>query len=315
MLSTAKYYCLLLAFFLSCHEKPKEKPIAKIVSKAEIAAKNTLKLYDTTNKFWALQTITKPFPKPQDGDWQAVHKESGQTFIDYLNCNPRIVDEVRRKIYLLPLGNFSKKDDILLLQMTKDYMAIFFDVEVIVQKTQSLKIIPKKSRRYEGKGQQIQTGYILYQILEKSLPKDAIAYMAITTADLFPSEEWSFVFGIANTQKRIAVTSLYRFKSYNGDLLDIPLSFNRLAQTSIHETGHMFSILHCIYFDCIMNGSNSLAESDSQSLFPCPICTAKLDVAISANMTKKYKAMQLFFEKYGMKKEAKYCKKAKTLLK
>lgn len=36
------------------------------------------------------------------------------------------------------------------------------------------------------------------------------------------------------------------------------------------------SIQHCIFFHCVMNGSNHLAETDSQPLHICPIDLRKL---------------------------------------
>lgn len=45
----------------------------------------------------------------------------------------------------------------------------------------------------------------------------------------------------------------------------------------VHEIGHMFGLKHCIYYECILNGSNGAFESDrfaNRTL--CPICLCKL---------------------------------------
>ena len=48
----------------------------------------------------------------------------------------------------------------------------------------------------------------------------------------------------------------------------------------VHEIGHMFGIMHCIYYNCTMNGSNSYDESLGQSRYLCPVCLRKLSTAI-----------------------------------
>jgi archaemetzincin len=38
----------------------------------------------------------------------------------------------------------------------------------------------------------------------------------------------------------------------------------RACKTMSHEISHMFGVRHCIYFECIMNGSNKIAEADKK---------------------------------------------------
>jgi archaemetzincin len=273
--------CIISVIFLLLYDNsPKRK-----VKQTDVSFEDTLIQkqdfiktipLDTTNIFWALHKITKPIPIPQPNDWLASHKENGQTYSQYIAQKTRSTKQKGNKIYLLPLGDFSKPDDSLLLAMTTKYVKLFFDVPVIVQADKSLAHIPKKNRRIgQNNVWQYQTGYILYDILENNLPQDAIAYMAITTGDLYPTDDWNFVFGQAHTQRRIGVSSLYRFKEYKQKKLDAPLAFRRIASTTVHEIGHILSILHCIHFDCVMNGSNNLEEADQQSMFLCPCMYSK----------------------------------------
>ena len=44
--------------------------------------------------------------------------------------------------------------------------------------------------------------------------------------------------------------------------------------TATHETGHMFSMLHCTAYECCMCGSNHREESDRRPVYLCPECTA-----------------------------------------
>ena len=48
-----------------------------------------------------------------------------------------------------------------------------------------------------------------------------------------------------------------------------------------HEVGHLFGLKHCIFFDCLMNGSNSSEESERRSLHLCPVCLRKLHASLA----------------------------------
>lgn len=56
----------------------------------------------------------------------------------------------------------------------------------------------------------------------------------------------------------------------------------------------MFGMKHCIYFNCIMNGSNTLDESDTKPLEPCPVCMRKLLTAVRFNPFERYEHMMNF---------------------
>ncbi|ETO04771.1 hypothetical protein RFI_32624 [Reticulomyxa filosa] len=49
----------------------------------------------------------------------------------------------------------------------------------------------------------------------------------------------------------------------------------------MHEIGHTFGIEHCVYFQCVMKGTNHLEELDKQPLMACPICLKKLHFAMN----------------------------------
>ena len=75
-----------------------------------------------------------------------------------------------------------------------------------------------------------------------------------------------------------------------------------------HEIGHMFGINHCIHYNCIMNGSNSLKESDRQSTFLCPICLRKLHFAVygfnpNFDILARYRKMAEFWAEHGQEVE------------
>ena len=58
-----------------------------------------------------------------------------------------------------------------------------------------------------------------------------------------------------------------------------------------HEIGHMFGMLHCTYYKCIMNGTNSDQESSWQAKHLCAICLKKLYSIIKFDILEWEKAL------------------------
>jgi len=144
------------------------------------------------------------------------------------------------------------------------------------------------------------------KVLLEYLPDDAYCIIGLTMYDLYPQESWNFVFGEASPFERVAVFSFARYSpAFGTSKTDISLSedeksllFYRSLQVMVHEGLHMFGIGHCLYFDCVMNGSNCLEESDEQSLFLCPIDLRKLAYMLHFSVVDRYSALQAFFQKY-----------------
>jgi archaemetzincin len=45
----------------------------------------------------------------------------------------------------------------------------------------------------------------------KLLPADAFCLAMVTMTDLYPRDEWNFVFGLASAQQRVGIYSLARY--------------------------------------------------------------------------------------------------------
>ncbi|KAH0380366.1 hypothetical protein KCU92_g7638, partial [Aureobasidium melanogenum] len=56
----------------------------------------------------------------------------------------------------------------------------------------------------------------------------------------------------------------------------------RVCRTASHELGHCLGMDHCMYYACIMQGSNSIPEDLRQPPCLCPIDNAKLDTLVAA---------------------------------
>src|SRR5438094_7227009 len=76
----------------------------------------------------------EPIPKPGPHDWLAVHPESGQTFDEFKASRPNRPTDLRKVIYLQPLGEFvpDVRQTILsapLLEKLRDFASAFFAME------------------------------------------------------------------------------------------------------------------------------------------------------------------------------------------
>ena len=199
------------------------------------------------------------------------------------------------------------------------YLEAYFGLEVIINQALNVTQIPDSARRFRQDGseiwEQFYTKYFMYRVLQPNLPDDAVAYMALSKYDLYPHKSWNFVFGQASTKERVGVSSFYRY--LEGDLSEkeaYHLALMRLMKTTTHEIGHMLSILHCIYYECNMNGSNSLAESDRKPSYLCPICAAKLSWNLDEKLQTRYKRLADFFGKHSFHEEQKFYKKSIAFL-
>jgi archaemetzincin len=82
------------------------------------------------------------------------------------------------------------------------------------------------------------------------------------------------------------------------------LMLKRAAKVLTHEIGHMFGMAHCVYFECNMNGSNNLRETDGAPHHLCPVCLRKMHHAIGFDPIRRYGKLRSFYEKAGLADEA-----------
>jgi archaemetzincin len=87
------------------------------------------------------------------------------------------------------------------------------------------------------------------------------------------------------------------------------LILRRSCKVLAHETCHMFGILHCIYFKCLMNGSNHLEESDRRPLHLCPVDLRKLHYSIGFDINQRYRNLLEFDKAVHFDDEAQWLSK------
>lgn len=252
-----------------------------------------------------LTTLQRKKTAPGPNDWLARHQERGQTFQQYVRSNPIRPTRARTTIYLQPIGDFGPTQD-RLITATADLLARFYNVPTKVLEPLNLDQIPAKARRVhpEWGDHQLLTTYILDEVLKPQRPSDAVAVLALTTADLFPGEDWNFVFGQASLSERVGVWSLYRYGDADGDEQEYQQFRQRMFKVALHETGHMLGIAHCTAYECGMNGSNHLKEMDSRPSYFCVECEPKIWWACRANPIERYQSLIDFAREHDLTDEA-----------
>ena len=254
-----------------------------------------------------LERLHKVLGEPKPGEWLWHHPEPGQSFVEYKASKPVRPAGRRRVLYIQPIGKFSGTQQ-KILSRTAEYMHLYFGLPVKRQPTMSLDVIPAKARRVHpswGMDQVLST-YVLDQVLIPRVPRDAVAVLALTTSDLWPGEGWNFVFGQASLQSRVGVWSIYRNSDPDVSEEAYRLCLRRTLKTATHETGHMFSMLHCTAFECNMCGSNHRVESDGHPLWLCPVCLAKLTWATGGEPIGRYQRLAAFCRENGLEEEAEF---------
>jgi archaemetzincin len=100
--------------------------------------------------------------------------------------------------------------------------------------------------------------------------------LAVTEYDLYKTSH-RFVFGDADEQQGVAVTSLHRLRSeFYGEEADENVLFQRALKESVHELGHALGLKHCYNARCAMYYSNSIFETDNKMSHFCEICDKRL---------------------------------------
>jgi archaemetzincin len=123
------------------------------------------------------------------------------------------------------------------------------------------------------------------------LPKDALVGVGILDHDIF-TEGLNFIFGQGSLTERAGVYSFYRFTDD-----DFTLYKKRCFRLVSHEIGHVLSLEHCVYYECVMNGANSLEEDDGKPLHLCPVCHAKLKWNVEFDDVAREKALVAILER------------------
>jgi len=245
---------------------------------------------------------TMPAPKP--GEWLAEFPEPGQTVAEYRASDPRGRTDARTRFAVLPIGPFTPEGE-RVVRLAAEWASIFLTMPVEVEAAVDLPGPPDRTAAW---GDQYRTDRMLDQVVHPRLPADAVGLMGVTMADLYPDEDWNFVFGMATWRERIGVYSIARyFPGFGGTAVDEDapdLALPRTMRIFVHEAGHMLGIRHCIEYRCVMNGCNSLPELDDSPLFLCPHDLEKLHGNLGFDVRERYRRLREFCQLQGLRDDA-----------
>ncbi len=246
-----------------------------------------------------------PVPEPGPSDWLAQHHEPGQTYPQWLAADYQVPDATRRTVCLQPVGALDGAGSPPAAVLER-FTAAYFGLPVRVLPPLSLDALEVPTRQHQGVLQA--RAPELLDALRARLPADGYCLLGLTMTDLYPKESWNFVFGMASLRGRSGVFSFARYApGFYGEEADADsarLLMLRSLKVLVHETGHMFGIQHCVYWSCVMNGSNHLAETDRQPLFLCPVCLRKLQSATGFAPLERYRDLAGQCAELGLQAEA-----------
>ncbi|MCX5654119.1 MAG: archaemetzincin [Planctomycetota bacterium] len=262
---------------------------------------------------WYSPALFSPMPVPQPGDWMQAHPEAAQSFQEYVASRPVRPTAGRHTVYLSQLGPMAPKDRAR-MNLLREYLETYYALPVRFGPAAGLEGVTSRDRAMFGRTVR---QYLSREILEKTLPpllpKDGFCLQAVTMEDLYPEESWNYVFGQAMLDARVGVYSLVRFYPAFWGQEESEASeakgAKRSLQTLVHETGHMFGVWHCQKYECAMNGSNSLAESDRRPIHLCPECLKKFRWNIGFDVAGRYEALNKFYAAHGMAADAAWVEK------
>lgn len=287
---------LLLAFGGAAHgkfDRPSENERLQALGNL-FEETDSLRILLTPNDDFA------PIKLPGPRDWLTMHSEKGQSFEEYRVSGANKPDDTHRIIYLLPIGDFDDETSPVLSEV-RAYAAAFFQMEVKLLPAYLPHELEFEPRQNPHDGQRQLLSRSIRTLLRKQLPPDAYCLLGITMADLYPDRSWNFVFGEATLAERVGV---YSFARYDPAFWNEPrgkdyrdLILQRSCKVLAHETAHMFGLPHCIYFDCVLNGSNGMSETDAQPQHLCPVCLRKLHHTAGFDAVKRYEDLARFYRR------------------
>jgi archaemetzincin len=268
-----------------------------------------------------MKSAASVFPKketPKPGDWMYEHKEKVQSIDEFRKKYSWNVKDKRRKLYVQPLQLGDGLELVNVKVLGAFLKCFFFGLETCVLPELVIDglddpnrplVVPgfkdhQISHRSRFDSVQLLTGDVMALMKKvKDGLDDARCVVAVTAVDVYPEEAWNFVFGQASLKNGVGVFSFARYASK-----DKLLELTRCLKTMVHETAHMLGIHHCQKFKCIMNGANSLAETDDQPIHMCAECLEKLVVAQPGlNLADRYRRLIIFFSTHKLNDAAVWC--------
>lgn len=249
---------------------------------------------------------------PQPHEWleAMLDKTPDQSFKTFLDSRPNLPDKIRNTIYLQPLCEPADLDGPAFPQgpwpswqaLESAVKAFYHPLKVRALPALPMELLSPRPKSRQGSfGMQWHAAEVLDALARSAVPRDAFCTLAVTMCDLYPREEWNFVYGLARLSGRVGVFSFARHTP--SPSLPEPFREGRMLhqsmKTMLHEIGHMFGLRHCTWFNCLMRGSNGAeVEHQPNYLHLCPVCLRKLHSSIGFDVPSTYANLLKLFEGY-----------------
>lgn len=228
-----------------------------------------------------------PIPAPSSSDWLGCHTEKGQSFESFRQTS-RLPSNSKKIFYIQPLNDSLNPST---LHKLHEFASTFFPkVSFSLRDPMNLGQLKVKNRLNSGV-LQYNAGTILKK-LQKNLPIDAYAMIGIMLEDIYHNEHNNFVFGLGSGKSKTGVFSFARYdEGFYGGSENFDLLEYRAVKVMIHEMCHMFGMAHCIFFHCLMNGSNHIDETDAKPFYLCPVCIRKVCYVMKLDVDQWYRGI------------------------
>jgi archaemetzincin len=168
-------------------------------------------------------------------------------------------------LYVAAAPEVAREDHLLV----RDLLALEFAAPVLEMALPGLDFAFDAGRRQHG-------SIPVLEMLTQLCPADAWKVLAVTGRDLF-IPVLTFVFGHAQLGGRAAVISLARLRQeFYGLAPNREVFVERACKEALHETGHMFGLVHCADRGCAMSLATNVRQIDAKHAAFCAPCAARL---------------------------------------